>query len=71
MLMRMYWRRHYGALQHVDAMVCDALTYNRIRRGQKSLFEGGEFECDMSSVLLGDVLCDEVFACCCECALGA
>ena len=69
MLMRMYWRRHYGALQHVDAMVCGVTTCNRIWRGQKSFVEGdGQVLCDVC--VSSDVFRDETFGCCCKCILG-
>ena len=40
MLLRMYCRRQYGALQHADAMVCDSIACCRIYRGRKSFVEG-------------------------------
>ena len=42
MLLGVHWGRQYGALQHVDAMVCDVRTLNGMRRGQKSFVEGGD-----------------------------
>ena len=69
MLLRMYLGRHYGALQHADAMVCDSIACCGIYRSRKSFVEGyvnvGIDECVSS-----DVCRDEMFGCYCECIWG-
>ena len=66
MLLRMYLGRQCGTLQHADAMVCGVLTYNRIRRGQKSFVEG-YVNVGIDEGVSSDVFHDEMFGCYCEC----
>ena len=69
MLLRMYLRRQYSALQHADAMVCDALTCNGMCRGQKSFVEGCVNE-RYDGRVSSDVFRDEMFVCYCKCIGG-
>ena len=69
MLLRMYLRCQYGALQHADAMVCDSIAGCGIYRSRKSFVE----ECvneRYDGCVSSDVFHGKMFGCCCECILG-
>ena len=66
MLLRMYLRRQYGALQHADAMVCDSIACCGIYRSRKSFVEG-YVNVGIDGGVSSDVFHGEMFVCYCEC----